>query len=222
MSRSDIDMEGGRISWLCSALLVRLYSLLRSETVRSRLRRIILKLENGSVRSRSIRKILKKHYRITLGQYSDVPGCLKKPNALHPGTSIGRYAFVADTVRTFTRDHPRDTKSTHGVFYNPGLGIAKVPSVAFNSLKIGNGVWIGDYAIILRPAQRIGDGAVIAPGAVVYDDVPPYSIVEGCPARVVGYCVDKEQIAEHVKSCWWEKSLAELRSESFNFCRQTL
>jgi acetyltransferase-like isoleucine patch superfamily enzyme len=51
-------------------------------------------------------------------------------------------------------------------------------------IEIGNHVWIGMRATILK-GVRIGDGAVVAAGAVVTRDVPAYSIVAGVPARVV-------------------------------------
>jgi maltose O-acetyltransferase len=50
---------------------------------------------------------------------------------------------------------------------------------------IGNQVWIGFRAIIL-PGVRIGDGAVVAAGAVVTHDVDPFTIVAGVPARKIG------------------------------------
>lgn len=49
---------------------------------------------------------------------------------------------------------------------------------------IGNDVWIGRRAMIM-PGVTIGDGCVIAAGAVVTKDIPPYSIAGGVPARVV-------------------------------------
>ncbi len=51
-------------------------------------------------------------------------------------------------------------------------------------IVIGSGVWIGARAIIL-PGVTIGDGSVIAAGAVVAQDVPPNVLVGGVPARVV-------------------------------------
>ena len=50
---------------------------------------------------------------------------------------------------------------------------------------IGNDVWVGARAIIL-PGAHIGDGAIIAAGAVVRGSVPAFAIVAGMPARVVG------------------------------------
>lgn len=52
------------------------------------------------------------------------------------------------------------------------------------SIFIGNDVWIGGKAIIL-PGVTIGDGAVIAAGAVVTKDVMPFTIVGGNPAKFI-------------------------------------
>lgn len=51
-------------------------------------------------------------------------------------------------------------------------------------ITIGNHVWIGNRAIILK-GVTIGDGAIIAAGAIVTKDVPSGCIVAGVPARVV-------------------------------------
>ena len=49
---------------------------------------------------------------------------------------------------------------------------------------IGNNVWVGCRAIILK-GVTIGEGAVVAAGAVVTKDVPPFTLVAGNPARVI-------------------------------------
>lgn len=51
---------------------------------------------------------------------------------------------------------------------------------------IEDDVWIGTNAIIL-PGRRLGKGAIIAAGAVVTKDVPPYAIVGGNPATLLRY-----------------------------------
>lgn len=51
-------------------------------------------------------------------------------------------------------------------------------------IVIGNNVWIGMRAIILK-GVTIGDGAIVAAGAVVTKDVPPNTVVGGVPARVI-------------------------------------
>ena len=51
-------------------------------------------------------------------------------------------------------------------------------------IKIGNHVWIGQRATVLK-GVTIGDGAVIAAGSIVTRDVPPHSLVGGIPAKVL-------------------------------------
>jgi len=52
-------------------------------------------------------------------------------------------------------------------------------------IEIGSDVWIGAHAVVLN-GVRVGDGAVIAAGAVVRSDVAPYTVVGGVPARPIG------------------------------------
>ena len=51
-------------------------------------------------------------------------------------------------------------------------------------IKLGKSVWVGSNATILS-GVTIGDWAVVAAGAVVTCDVPPYTIVGGVPAKVI-------------------------------------
>jgi acetyltransferase-like isoleucine patch superfamily enzyme len=51
-------------------------------------------------------------------------------------------------------------------------------------VRIGDRVWIGARAIVLK-GVTVGDGAVIAAGSVVTSDVPPHKLVAGVPARII-------------------------------------
>lgn len=173
------------------------------------LRRSIVRMEGGPAFSLTIRRILRKFYRIDIGLYTRWPFRMK-PAVFHPGTTFGRYSYVSDTVRTFTLNHPMNTKSTHGLFYNPLLGKIKSAPLPRIHLVIGNGVWMGHNVIVLPPTERIGDGAIITAGSVVHTNVPPYAVVSGHPAQVVRYRFCREIIAELLASHWWEKSWPEL------------
>lgn len=67
---------------------------------------------------------------------------------------------------------------------NDGQPVTKQPMDEADII-IGDDVWIGARAIVLQ-GVRIGDGAVVAAGAIVREDVPPFAIAAGVPARVVG------------------------------------
>lgn len=56
--------------------------------------------------------------------------------------------------------------------------------------------WIGANVTVLK-GVTIGEGAVIASGALVNRDVPPYAIVGGVPAKILKYRFNEEQIKEH-------------------------
>jgi len=49
---------------------------------------------------------------------------------------------------------------------------------------IEEGVWVASHAVVLAPV-RIGKHAVVASGSLVMDDVPPYAVVAGRPAKVI-------------------------------------
>jgi acetyltransferase-like isoleucine patch superfamily enzyme len=53
-------------------------------------------------------------------------------------------------------------------------------------IVVGDDVWIGAHAVIVKDVE-LGAGCVVAAGAVVTEDVPPYAIVGGVPARIIGW-----------------------------------
>lgn len=55
---------------------------------------------------------------------------------------------------------------------------------SYGPVCIGEDCWIGSHAVILK-GVNIGEGAVVAAGAVVTRDIPPYAVAAGVPARVV-------------------------------------
>ncbi|SOH94238.1 virginiamycin A acetyltransferase [Monaibacterium marinum] len=68
---------------------------------------------------------------------------------------------------------------------------------------IGPDVWIGRAATIM-PGVTVGAGAIIATGAIVTRDVPPYSIVAGNPAVEVRQRFDADTIAALLDIAWWD------------------
>ena len=70
-------------------------------------------------------------------------------------------------------------------------------------IVIGNDVWIGYEAIILS-GVTVGDGAIIGSRAVVTKDVPPYTIVDGVPAKPIRKRFDENTIAALLQVRWWD------------------
>ena len=63
---------------------------------------------------------------------------------------------------------------------------------------IGDDVWLGARCTIMS-GVCIGNGAIVAAGAIVTKDVPPYAIVAGIPARVIKWRFNNQEIAIHEK-----------------------
>ena len=60
----------------------------------------------------------------------------------------------------------------------------RLQGVTRKGIKIGRDCWIGSKATILD-GSVIGDGCIVAAGAVVRGVIPPYSIVGGVPAKII-------------------------------------
>lgn len=112
--------------------------------------------------------------------------------------TIKNYVSVAQHV-TFilNADHYTNHISSYP-FKVKTLNIASSESFGKGSIIIDDDVWIGYGATILS-GVHIGQGAVVAAGAVVTSDVPPYAIVGGVPAKVIKYRFEPELIEALLK-----------------------
>ena len=70
--------------------------------------------------------------------------------------------------------------------YDTGNAIPYGDGYIYKTVTIEDNVWFGNRVIITGDIT-IGEGAIIAAGAVVCKDVPPYAIVGGNPAKVIKY-----------------------------------
>ena len=88
------------------------------------------------------------------------------------GVDIGDDSLIGPGVHLISYQH----------HYARGKTIHSQPADA-RPIRIGCDVWLGANSVILA-GVTIGDGAVIAAGAVVREDVPPYAVVAGVPATI--------------------------------------
>lgn len=107
---------------------------------------------------------------------------------------IGNYVSIAPEV-TFLLDveHRLDTVSTFP-FRKLVLGLED-EAFSKGDILVDDDVWIGYGATILS-GVHIGQGAVIAAGALVTKDVEPYAIVGGVPAKTIRYRFGEERRKE--------------------------
>lgn len=88
------------------------------------------------------------------------------------------------------------TIESHRHEFVPG---AKVQKTIPTKLVIEEGVWIGQKALICEDVKRIGRFAQIGAGAVVRNPIPPYAIVVGNPAKIVGFLYTPEEVESFEK-----------------------
>lgn len=100
------------------------------------------------------------------------------------GSIIGYASFIDGREKVTIGDHT-DIASEVMIYSSEHDLTSSEFEATLAPVKIGDYVFIGPRAIILA-GVTIGDGAVIAAGAVVTKDVQPFSIVGGVPAKVIG------------------------------------
>jgi acetyltransferase-like isoleucine patch superfamily enzyme len=107
---------------------------------------------------------------------------VRKPRLLSigRGSSIGHDA-VLDARKRLTIGRNVNMSSQVMIWTDQHDYRSRTFVAAGGPVTIGDYVWLGPRAIIL-PGINVGEGAVVAAGAVVTKDVPPYAVVAGVPA----------------------------------------
>ena len=145
--------------------------------------------------------------------------------------SVGRFTSIASNVHIINGRHPLKTPyvSTCPLFYAPNtvLGKGFVGKALFDEyvyadsankhpVVIGNDCWIGASVSIVE-GVTISEGGVVLAGAVVTKDVPPYAIVGGVPAKVIGYRYSEDVIKKLLKIQWWNNNEQWLKDNALLF-----
>lgn len=157
--------------------------------------------------------------KIEVGEYTyyddpDAATAFEKRNVLYSygpeKLRIGRYCALATGTRFLMAgaDHPMVGVSTFPFAIFGGDWTESTLDIVMNvasrgDTTVGNDVWLG-YNTTVMPGVHIGDGAIIASGAVVTADVPPYTIVGGNPAKPIRKRFGDEEIDLLLRAAWWD------------------
>lgn len=108
--------------------------------------------------------------------------------------NIGRFCSIGGDVHFMLgSEHAVNTISTYP--FKVKINSESNEALSKGDIIIGDDVWIGERATVLS-GVKIGQGAVIAAGAVVTKDIPPYAIAAGVPAKVVKFRFNENIIHE--------------------------
>jgi phosphonate metabolism protein (transferase hexapeptide repeat family) len=138
-------------------------------------------------------------------------------------TTVGRFANIAAMTRIGPTDHPFTHAAQHHFLYrssyywddvqdDPAFFAAR----AARRTTLGADCWIGHGAII-KPEISVGIGAIVASGAVVTNDVGPFMMVAGCPAKPLRARFTAPIIERLLALAWWDWDHGRLRAALEDF-----
>ena len=145
--------------------------------------------------------------------------------AIASHTRIGKFCSVGSDFMVARGKHPIDQYvSTHPAFYSTkgqsGLVFSdddlfdELPMASSSfQVEIGHDVWIGARVVVLG-GLSIGTGSVIAAGSVVTNDVPPYEVWGGIPAKKIRDRFDESVRNGLLSSEWWNWDIDVIRERS--------
>ena len=151
----------------------------------------------------ALRRFCKCH-NVNIGRYSSIGSKSEVYD-----TKIGNYSVIAKDCVLGIGIHPTHLLTPHSIFYKDrpwGFHPEWKANIEFDECKpiiVGHDVWIGSRSIIFE-GVTIGDGAIVAAGAVVTKDVPPFAIVGGVPAKIIKYRFSPEIISRLLEIKWWD------------------
>lgn len=138
-----------------------------------------------------------------LGDYSYV-----SRNSNIFSTQIGKFTSISWNVSIGPANHDYKKLCCHPILFASRFGMIDKGDEFYNQydgrITVGNDVWIGCNATIIRKPEgiTIGDGAIIEANAIITQNVPPYAIIVGVN-KLLKYRFSKEIIKELLELEWW-------------------
>lgn len=151
-------------------------------------------LQTGMIPSHTIRKFIYKHvFMLDIEKTATI--YYGSEMRAHPNIHIGRGSIIGDRAILDGRNGGIRIGANVNISSNVSIWTEQHDyndpyfaciDIAKGEVRIGDRAWIGPNVIIL-PSVTIGEGAVVAAGAVVTKDVPAFTLVGGIPAKPLGY-----------------------------------
>lgn len=123
---------------------------------------------------------------------------------------VGKFVNIAAFSRIGPTDHPMHKASQHHFLYRSAdyfEGEGADPEWfgvrAARLTTLGHDSWIGAHAIV-KPEVSLGNGCVVAAGAVVTKDVPAYTVVAGVAAVPIRQRFEDRVCADLETLAWWD------------------
>ncbi|RQO74397.1 Vat family streptogramin A O-acetyltransferase [Pedobacter sp. KBW06] len=122
---------------------------------------------------------------------------------------VGKFCMIASGVKFIMNgaSHRMDGVTTYPFNLFGSDWTAVTPTLDQLPYKgntiIGNDVWIGRNVTVM-PGVKIGDGAIVAANSTVTNDVEPFAIVGGNPAKLIRYRFSSEVIQKLLVIKWWD------------------
>ena len=122
------------------------------------------------------------------------------------GLTLGAKVIISEGAKIFTHNHEVNVSSV-----GADKGCIKTP------LVIQDRAWIGSRAMIMPGVTEIGRGAVISANTCIKRKIPPYAIVMGNPAKIVGFKMLPKEIVERERELYPEEQRLPLETLQDNY-----
>lgn len=143
-------------------------------------------------------------------------------SGLHERMKVGRYSSISTGLIVLDSTHPTDWVTSSIIVFRPHNHIVQgyVDEGALDQFRfsaigtkpypvIEHDVWVG-RDVTLSMGIILGTGCIVAASSVVTKSVPPYAIVGGNPAQIIGWRHPPEMIQQLLLSQWWQYSARDL------------
>ncbi len=138
-------------------------------------------------------------WNVVVGRYCSIATGLHVMGMRHPIERITSSGITFDNAKPHYRAIYRDFNLDKDNISNPEVALMGPDPV------VEHDVWIGMNVTLAR-GIRLHSGCVVAAGAVVTKDVPPYAVVGGNPAKLIKFRFSEKMIYRLIASSWWERN----------------